>query len=101
MEASKSKEAPAATEAASGSTGKNLPLMRFIEGDVSAAVWQRTVVKVKPVTYYSISVERSYQSAKGDWKHTNFYNVPDKKKIDAVWDQAESYIENLRKQEAA
>lgn len=100
MEATKSKKAPAANEAATGSNGKNHPVIRFTEGDVSAAVWPRTVVKLEPVTYYSISLERSYQNAKSEWKHTNFYNPTDKKKIDAVWEQAEEYIENCRKQEA-
>src|SRR4051794_37543386 len=72
---------------------KNRPVKTFRDGDVSASVWKRTIVKLEPVTYWSISVERSYQNAKGEWKYTSFFNPGDGQKLNNVWQQALDFID--------
>lgn len=79
----------------------NRPVKTYRDKDVSASVWARTIVKLEPRTYYSISIERSYQNAKGEWKYTNFFNLTDGQKIVSVWQQAAEFIEEEMRQQAA
>src|SRR4051812_23287591 len=94
------KDVTDATSVESGSQ-TNRPLKSFRDGDVTASVWSRVVTKLEPRTFYSISIERSYQNAKGEWKYTNFYSPADDKKIFNVWQQAVEFIDEEKRQDAA
>lgn len=80
---------------------KNRPVKTFRDDNISASVWKRTIVKVEPKTYYSISLERSYQNANGEWRYSSYFNLSDGQKIVNVWKQAAEFIEEELRQDAA
>jgi len=83
------------------SAAKTRPIRTFRVDNVSAAVWARTVVKLEPVTYYSISFETHYETVSGELKHSGFFRLGELPKIVSLCRQAEEYIVELQRQDVA
>ena len=94
---------PAETSVAKTATtaAKTRPIRTFRVDNVSAAIWARTVVKLEPVTYYSISFETHYEDAKGEQRHSGFFRLGELPKIVSLCRQAEEYIVELQRQDVA
>ena len=80
---------------------KTRPIRTFRVDNVSAAVWARTVVKLEPVNYYSISFETHYEDSKGELRHSGFFRLSELPKIVSLCRQAEEYIVELQRQDVA
>ncbi|MBI2548381.1 hypothetical protein HYW21_03450 [Candidatus Woesearchaeota archaeon] len=61
------------------STGKNLPEMKIRAGPVKVTVWSNQSVgkSGKPVTFRTITLDRSYLDKNGEWQHTNSLRLND------------------------
>lgn len=75
------------------STG-NKPEKKIRAGAISATIWQNQGQNKKgePVTYRTISLERSYTDKSGEWKSTNSFRVNDLPKLALVANKAFEYI---------
>jgi hypothetical protein len=90
-------EHAAAPAAPASQDERRRPLTTLREGDVSASVWSKTVqYKGKPLTLYSVSVERSYKDAGGSWRYTRSFDADDLGKLVTVAHRAAEYINGLR-----
>lgn len=104
MEASKSKKAPAAKDAAPAPQDvKRRPIHTFREGDVSASIWTRTVEHHAgaPVTFCSASFERSYRDRDGTWRYTRNFDASDLGALVTVIQRSSEYIQKLQEKPAA
>jgi len=55
--------------------GKRRPVFVAREGEVSASVWTRThPVRGELLTFYSVSLERSYRDAAGQYRYTKNFD---------------------------
>lgn len=52
----------------------NPPVARLRVGQLNASIWERQTAKG---TFYSVTVERRYRDAEGNWKSTQGYSVDD------------------------
>lgn len=86
-------------EVVSGNTG-NMPEKKFRAGAIAATVWKNESVKDgKVFEYRTISFDRNYQDAKGEWKTTNSLRVNDLPKAGLVLSKAYEYVMLKDKQE--
>ena len=92
---------PAAAPAAPASQdAKRRPLQSFREGDgVAASVWAHEVqYKGKPVTFYSVSVEKSYRDRDGAARWTKNFDASDLGALLTVIQKTAEYILGLQRQ---
>src|SRR2546425_577859 len=76
---------------------KRRPIQTLREGDVSASIRAREVQSQgKPVTFCSVSFERSYRDRAGTWKYTKNFDASDLGALVAVAQRAAEYIESLQ-----
>lgn len=81
---------------------KRRPIQSFREGDVSASVWAREVlVKGKPATFHSVSVERSYRDRDGAYRYTRNFDASDLGALMSVIQRSAEYIHGLQAQPPA
>ena len=103
MEASKSKKAPAAKDAAPASQdAKRKPVDTIRVDDCSATIWPRTVmIKGEQKVFYSVTLERSYKDRDGAWKYTRSFDADSLGKIVSLCQQASETISGLTQKESA
>lgn len=89
------KEATAPAKQEQEAPQKRMPIKTFREGDVSCSIWARTIVKLEPIVFYSITLERSYRNAVGEWKYTKSFNLDDLPRIVKLCQMADEFIRNL------
>jgi hypothetical protein len=81
---------------AEGTVGTS-PIKVFRMEDVSISVFARDrVVESKPITFYSVSLSRSYKDAKGNRKYTKNFDAEDLGKLIALAKEASEFIEVRR-----
>ncbi len=75
----------------------NLPEKKFRAGAISATVWKNQAVSKtgENVSYYSISVERSYKDKSDQWQSTTSYRTNDIPKVVLVLNKAYEFL-NLK-----
>jgi hypothetical protein len=95
-----SKEVAAKT-AVESVPAKNGPIKTFRIDDVSCSVWARTIVRLEPITMYSVSYQRSYRNARGEWAHSQYFNLADLPKIVTLSKDAEEFIHEEMRQAAS
>lgn len=84
-------------EAAVAESTTNAPLKTFLLDDVSASVFARErVVGGGTLTFYSISLSRSYKDRDGSRKYVKTFNPDDLGKVAAVAQQAGAFILDLQ-----
>lgn len=71
-------------------TRSNGPEKKFAAGGVSAAIWTNLTKDSKE--YTTISFQRTYLDAKGEWQHTDSMRVQDIPKLMLVAQKAYEYI---------
>lgn len=93
-------EHAAAPAAPAPQDAKRRPLQSFREGDgVSASVWARQVqYQGKPVTFYSVSVERSYRDRDGAYRYSKNFDATDLGALLTVIQRAAEYIHGQQSQ---
>lgn len=69
-----------------------VPINVFRQDDVSASIFSRSY---SGRTFYSVSLSRSYKSAKGEWKYTKNFDREDLGKIVTLCQQAAEFIDRL------
>ncbi len=103
MEKAKKNKDVAATKAAENSApqeAKRRPEHTFRVDDVSASIWVREhLVRGQATKFWSVTMERSYKDAAGQWRYTKTFDAESLGKIVALCQQASEYIG--RQQEAA
>lgn len=67
-------------------------------GLINAAIWERST---DDNIFYSVSFERRYKDAKGNWASTHSYNFDDLLNLAKLADQAHTEIMKLRAEESA
>jgi len=72
---------------------KSLPVDTWRVGFLSAAIWQR---EAKDSAYYSVSFERSYKDAQGNWQTTSNLDYEDLMNVSKMAEQAFDKITALR-----
>lgn len=71
----------------------NKPEKKFMSGAVSATIWRNSQEKDgKEFSYETISIERNYKDANGEWKSTNSMRVNDIPKATVVLNKAFEYL---------
>ncbi len=96
-------ERPAGQPAGAGASpeAKRKPIETFRVEDVSASVWSREfVVQGQPKTFYSVSFERSYKDANGQYRYTKSFDQDSLGKVVTVAQRAAEFIHGLQ-QDAA
>jgi len=75
------------------STG-NKPEKKIRAGAIAATIWQNHGQNKdkEPVTYRTISLERSYKDKSGEWKSTNSFRINDLPKVALVANKAFEYL---------
>ncbi|MBN2052303.1 hypothetical protein JW756_02260 [Candidatus Woesearchaeota archaeon] len=58
---------------------KNKPVKKFKAGPISATIWenQGQNQQGQVVSYNSVSFDRNYKDANGEWQHTNSLRMSD------------------------
>jgi hypothetical protein len=97
------KEFPAGPQTAkdAGTAAKMRPIRTFRVDNVSASVWTRVVVKLEPVTFYSVTFDKHYENANHESKRTHWFHLNDLPKLVTLAQQAEQYIIELQRTEIA
>jgi hypothetical protein len=74
--------------------GKGLPEMKISAGAVSVTVWHNETKRNdgKISEYSTISIQRSYKDAEGNWKNTNSLRLNDVPKARAALNKAYEYL---------
>jgi len=72
---------------------KSQPIDTLRVGFLSAAIWQR---ETKDSPYYSVSFERSYKDAQGNWQTTTNLDYEDLMNVSKMAEQAFEKITVLR-----
>lgn len=72
---------------------KKRPLKTIRVEDVNATIWPREVmIKGELTVFYSVTFERSYRDAAGQWRYTRYFDVNDLGKVVAAAQQASEAI---------
>jgi hypothetical protein len=69
------------------------PVARLRIGLVNASIWERTA---NEDNFYSVSFERRYRDAQGNWQSTHSYSADDLLSLAKLADQAHTEILKLR-----
>ena len=99
--ATKAVEKPVATTAATApQEEKRRPVQTFRVDDVSASIWVREhQVRGQMTKFWSVTMERSYKDAAGQWRYTKTFDSDSLGKVVSLCQQASEFIS--RQQEAA
>ena len=73
------------------------PVRKLRIGLINANIWQRTTGEDN---FYSVSFERRYKDAEGNWQSTHSYNVDDLLSLAKLADQVHTEILKLRSGQA-
>ena len=94
VSATKAEETPVATTAATApQEAKRRPEQTFRVDDVSASVWVREhLVRGQPTKFWSVTLERSYKDAAGQWRYTKTFDSESLGRVVALCQQASEYI---------
>jgi hypothetical protein len=84
-----------ATKAPATETNKP-PVARMRIGLIGASIWERATDKG---TFHSVSFERRYKDAAGNWQTTHSFDTSDLLALSKLADQAHSKILELRNAE--
>jgi hypothetical protein len=88
----------ARTAAPATHDAKRRPIQSYREGDVSASIWSREILQQgKPVTFYSLSVERSYRDRDGAYKYTRNFDANDLGSLLTVIQRSAEYIDDAQR----
>ncbi|MCZ2154070.1 MAG: hypothetical protein LC114_09260 [Bryobacterales bacterium] len=68
------------------------PVAKLRLGLLSASIWERTT---DSVTFYSVTFERRYRDAKGEWHSTQTYDKTNLLTLSKLADQADTEITRL------
>jgi hypothetical protein len=82
-----------ATKPAAPETNNKPPVARLRIGLISASIWERTTEKG---TFHSVSFERRYRDASGNWQTTHSFDTNDLLSLAKLADQAHSKILDIR-----
>jgi hypothetical protein len=75
---------------------KALPLHRILEGDINIAVWPNEVkTRDGTRTFYSYTIERSYQDKLGNYKYTRSMNSRSRDNLLKAIDRVSEYLFSL------
>jgi hypothetical protein len=75
---------------------KRRPLKTFRELDVSASVWGRDVmIRGEVETFFSVSLERSYRDASGQYRYTRSFDSECLGRLVAVIQKASEFITGM------
>jgi hypothetical protein len=89
-------EGTAPKEEAQSASEKRRPMQTFRENDVSASVWARQhMIRGQLMTFYSVSLERSYRDAAGQYRYTRNFDGECLGRLVAVIQKAAEYIHRL------
>ena len=80
------------TQTKSAEAGKP-PVAKLRLGLINASIWQRTNGED---AFYSVSFERRYKDAQGNWQSTHSYNSDDLLLLSKLADQAHTEITKIR-----
>ena len=80
----------------------NLPVKKFKAGAISATIWENQAQNKQgeEVTYSSVSFERNYKDANGEWQKTTSLRVSDLPRAALVLNKAYEFLA-LNRPEAA
>jgi len=82
-------------------TNKNLPEKRFSTGAISATIWKNQTIgkNNEPVEFRTVSLQRRYKDADGNWQSSSSLRVNDLPKAVLVLNKAYEYLV-LKEQDA-
>lgn len=97
----KRKDVPARKAEDSASTDeKRGPLQTLVEGDCSASIWAREhVIRGKPRTFLSVTLERSYKDRNGAWRYTRSFDPDSLGRVVSLCQRASEIMQRLAKEE--
>jgi hypothetical protein len=73
--------------------GRNLPEKKFRSGAIAATIWANSAVRdSKPVTYRTISLQRSYKDKNDEWQNTDSMRTSDLPRAILVLQKAYEYV---------
>jgi hypothetical protein len=77
-----------------GSEKPNQPVKKFKAGAISATVWENQTQNQQgqSVSYKSVSFDRTYKDANGEWQHTNSLRMADLPKATLVLSKAYEFL---------
>ena len=80
----------------------NKPIKKFKAGAISATIWENQAQNKQgeEVTYNSVSFDRTYKDANGEWQKTNSLRTSDLPKAALVLNKAYEFLA-LNRPEAA
>lgn len=72
----------------------NQPEARFTAGAISATVWQNASSGKdgQQMSYYTVSLQRSYKNREGNWQHTSSMRLNDLPKATLVLSKAYEFL---------
>ena len=80
----------------------NGPMTTLWVDDVGASIWSREVtVKGEPITYYAVSLERSYRDRDGIRKYSKSFDMEHLPKVIEVCKQTHDWLFDISKSPAA
>lgn len=73
---------------------KNQPVKKFKAGPISATIWENQVQNQQgqTVSFKSISFDRNYKDANGDWQKTNSLRMADLPRAILVLNKAYEFL---------
>ncbi len=91
----KNKDVPSTTEAAAV-PAKRLPIKTIRVDSVSASIWSREhQTKDGTLTFYSVTLERSYKDRDGAYRYTKSFDADDLGRLVTAAQEASEYLHNL------
>jgi hypothetical protein len=73
--------------------GRNMPEKKFRSGAIAATIWANSAVRDnKPVTYRTISLQRSYKDKNDAWQNTDSLRTSDVPRAILVLQKAYEYV---------
>ena len=73
--------------------GRNMPEKKFRSGAIAATIWANSAVRDnKPVTYKTISIQRSYKDKNDEWQNTESFRTSDLPRAILVLQKAYEYL---------
>ena len=73
---------------------KNMPVKKFRAGAISATVWENQAQNQKGeiISFKSVSFDRSYKDANGEWQKTNSLRMSDLPRAALVINKAYEFL---------
>jgi len=94
VSATKAEEKPVVTKTTTAAQDeKRRPVQTFRVDDVSASIWVREhLVRGQMTKFWSVTMERSYKDAAGQWRYTKTFDSDSLGKVVSLCQQANEYI---------